>query len=70
MVGVGYRGFMALILQVIVIAKTVMEPLHHLLSLLNLSGGDEFGYLTAQTGRAADYALMILLQIILVSTRV
>ena len=45
-----------------------MEPLDHLLGLIYLTCGDEFGDLTAQTCRAAYYALVILFQIIFVST--
>ena len=69
MVGLGNGGLVTLQLQVIVITEQVMEPLHHLLSLIDLTRSYQFGYLTAQAGRAAYNALMILLQVIFVCTR-
>ena len=68
MVGIGYCGLVTLQFQIVVLTEKVMEPLDHLLGLIYLSCGDEFGDLTAQTCRAADYALVILFQIIFVST--
>lgn len=68
MIGVGNGGLMTLEFQIVVISEQVMEPLHHLLGLINPARCYKLGDLAAQTGRAADDTLVVFLQVILIGT--
>ena len=68
MVGMGNSRLVTLQLQIIVVTKDTLEPTDGLPCLAHLAVHDELGHLTTQASRAADNALVVLLQFAVVGT--
>ena len=58
----GILHLVALQLDVVVVAPHAVEPLHRLLSALQVAGDDLLGHFAADTGRADDQPFAVLLQ--------
>ena len=65
----GYVGLVPLHLQIIVVTEDGLVPRRYALRLLRLSLHDGLRHLSAQTGRAADYTLVVLLYKLVVNAR-
>ena len=62
--------FVALQLEIVVIAKHVLEPLDGLACLVHLSAHDELRNLATQASRTTDDALVILLELAVIGAGV
>ena len=68
-VGTLNGSLMQLQLQIVILAKYTLIPLHSLLGSLNIAVGNLLWHLATQTSRATNQALAILLQLLAVGTR-
>ena len=68
-VGIGLVGLVAHQFDVVVVAKHLFEPQHRTFGPLQVAPQDKLRYLAAQTGRADDKTLMVLLQHLMVNAR-
>ena len=69
LVAVGFVGLMTLEFEVIILAEHPLEPLHRLFCSGAVTVQDLLTHLAAQTRRASNDALVILLQYLLIYTR-
>ena len=65
-VGALHGGFMALQLQIVVVAEYLLKPHHGLLGAFDVAGGDEFGNFAAQAGRTANQPFGVSLYVVVV----